>query len=383
MIYLDYNASSLLRKEVKQYIKENLLEKDFNPSAIYSLGQNAKSLIEEARMNLADFLHIKNNKDYKIIFTSGATEANNLLIFNYNQSNDYILTSRIEHPSISGFIDKNKNPFYRHNIDLIKIDKDFEIDLDDLENKLHKIDKLDKNQNKLISISFANNQSGIIQEMQEISKLAKKYNAKIHSDMTQIIGREDVDICELDLDYVSLSGHKFGALKGSGALIYKNDLARPIKPLFIGGGQEGGIRSGTENLISIASMGFILPIIKKEIESYKTHSSYLRDYLESELQKRFNIKIISQNKKRISNTSLIILPKKTSNSFLVYADMHDIYISPGSSCSSGKITSKEWLKELSYTEDEINRIVRISVGKYTDKTDIDKFLAITEKFLKI
>lgn len=363
MLYLDHNSTTHLLEEAKNAMLHALV-KPFNPSAIHALGREGKKIIEQARKQVANLSGIINCfRDYYITFTSSGTEANNLILSNFN--NGEIFISAIEHASILSHVK------FENNIQIISVNKNGMVNLDDLKEKLSKsvIEK------KLVSIIYANNETGIIQDIKQITKIAHDFKALVHSDCVQAFGKIAVDLVDLDLDFATISAHKIGGPLGSGALIRK--AMHHLMPHIIGGGQEQGLRSGTENVAAIAGFGMAAEIANREIESRYKHLKQLRDYLEKEIVKIFpNIKVVNQASERLPNTSLIINLGKKSETQIIAFDLKNIAISSGAACSSGKIGSLKTLKVMGFNEEERDSAIRISLGHTNTKEDIDKFLRI-------
>lgn len=368
MIYLDHNATTYTRSEVLNKMNELIKYGPLNPSSIHLGGQKAKSLIEDARRCIAYLLGIDSilyDPKYRIIFTSSGTEANNLIISNFK--NHDIFISAVEHPSIYA------HSKYLDNIQIIKVDKNGILDVNDL---IIKLQQSHSNQ-KLVSVMFANNETGVIQPIKQICKTAHDYGALIHSDCTQAIGKIDVDIQDLEVDFLSLSGHKFGGPMGVGALIAKECIV--LKPQIIGGGQEKFMRSGTENVPAIVGVGVAAKLVKDELVNRNTHMSMLQCKLEKDLLAMSkNIEIVGYGIERLPNTSLILNYDKRSNAKVqvVALDLKGIAVSSGAACSSGISTPSHVLPAMGYLPDKIDSALRISVGIQTTNKDIEDFIRI-------
>ncbi len=363
MIYLDHNSTTNLLEEAKNAMLL-ALAKPFNPSAIHGLGREGKKIIEQARKQVAGLSGIINHfRDYYITFTSSGTEANNLIISNFN--NGEVFVSAIEHASILAHVK------FGNNIQIISVDENGMVNPEDLKEKLSK----SAAEKKLVSIIFANNETGVIQDIKQITKIAHDFGALVHSDCVQAFGKIPVDLVDLDLDFATISAHKIGGPVGSGALISK--AIHHLVPHIIGGGQEKGLRSGTENVAATAGFGVAAEIANREMESRYKHLKGLRDYLEKEIVKIFpKINVVNQQSERLPNTSLIINLGKKSETQIIAFDLKNIAISSGAACSSGKIGSSKTLEAMGFSEEERDSAIRISLGYTTTKQDIDKFLRI-------
>lgn len=366
---MDHNATTPMHWSVKSKMDEYALL-PLNPSSIHSSGRNAKSIIETSRRHIAKLMGFESNfKDYQITFTSGATEANNIILANYKDGEIFI--SGTEHLSIWA------HSKVASNITVIQVDNNGVLDLGDLEQKLANSTK----QKKLVSVMLANNETGVIAPLQEIAKIAHEYGAGMHSDCVQAIGKIPVNIIDINLDFASISGHKFGGAVGSGALISKTSFH--LQPLFIGGGQERGLRPGTENVPAIVALGEAALIAYEELDERIKHMNKLRHHLESELLNKFgDIRIAGINANRLPNTSLIINPKISAQIMLIALDLKGVAVSSGSACSSGKVGKSHVLSAIGYSDEEIKSAIRISTSYMTSSKDISDFLKIYSELNK-
>jgi cysteine desulfurase len=224
---------------------------------------------------------------------------------------------------------------------------------------------------------MANNETGVIQPLQEIISLTKQYGAYTHSDMVQAIGKIDINLKALDLDFITISSHKFGGPIGIGALIYKEKIH--LKPLIIGGGQEKGLRSGTENIFAIAGFAKACKYINKMIEGHK-RTEILRDEMETNI---LNIcsdaMIIGQQALRLPNTSLIIMPNVKSQTQLINFDLDSIAVSSGSACSSGKVGVSHVLNAMNIDNDLASCAIRVSMAYDQNKDEAESFIKSWER----
>ena len=364
MIYLDHNATTNIHPKVRDKIHELTAHSPLNPSSIHANGQKGKALLENARKSIASLLGFESDRrKYQITFTSSGTEANNLIISNFKDHEVFI--SATEHPSIYA------HSKYLKNITIIKVDQNGVLDIDDLVIKLKK----SNSSKKLLSVMLANNETGIIQPIKEICKIAHEHNALIHSDCIQAIGKIEVDILDLDVDFISISGHKFGAPMGSAALIARTSI--PLQPQIIGGGQEKSLRSGTENVPAIVGLGLAAELAKTELSDRHSHMKALQSKLEKMLlESSHPIEIVGINTKRLPNTSLIFNLNKKAEMQLIALDLKEVAVSSSSACSSGKASPSHVLSAMGYEEAKINSALRISIGTATTEEDIDQFIEI-------
>lgn len=363
MIYLDHNSTTNILENAK-YEMISALQKPFNASAVHRFGREGKKIIEKARKQIASLLGINNCfRDYHITFTSSGTEANNLILSNFKEA--HVFVSAIEHPSVL-----NHSRFIK-DFHIIKVGNNGIVDEDNLKYQLSKT----KDKQKLVSIIFAHNETGVIQNIKRIAQIAHEFGALIHSDCVQALGKISIDLIDLDIDFVTVSAHKIGGPVGAGALISKAKIH--LIPHVIGGGQEKGLRSGTENVAAIAGFGAAAMIVREQqLSKYKSLKD-LRDYLEKEIVQSFpHIKIANLESNRLPNTSLIINSNNKAETQVIAFDLKDIAISSGSSCSSGKVESSHSLLAMKFSDKEKNSAIRVSLGNMTTKKEVDKFLEI-------
>ena len=277
-VYLDHNSTTAMNADMLCYVT-NLLSDHANPSSLHSKGRYAKGLIESARRSIMESLNI-GQLSHDVIFTSSGTESNNMIL--RGLSDYHLFISSIEHSSVLKVVGGMENvTFLRVNEEGV-VDEDFLVEV-------LKGNKYDK---KLVSIGHANSETGVVQDIKRLSDISHKYGAVIHSDMVQSFGKISVDLRNLDVDIATISSHKIGGMLGAAAVVKKAEI--DIKPLIIGGGQEKGFRSGTENFYAISSFGKASEGVGENIKQFKSIEK-LRDYLEDEIAKfEENVKIYSK-----------------------------------------------------------------------------------------
>lgn len=358
-IYMDYNATSIMNESVKNAMMD-VLSMPCNPSSIHSFGRNARGLVENARINVLSLIGAA--RGYNLTFLSSGTEANNLIINNFKDSR--ILVSATEHLSII------ENRKFMDNIDVLGVDRNGIIKFDLLE------EWLSNNPDSLVSISLANNETGVIQKISDIAKLVHEYGSFLHSDIVQAPSKIKVDLAELDIDFATISAHKFGGPIGAAALVNKSWYN--IKPQIIGGGQERGVRSGTQNVAAI--VGFGVAALEAIDLSGSSRILELRNLLEEELIRiDSNIIIFAKEANRLPNTSMIASMNMDAKERVILFDINGIAISNGSACSSGKVKSSYVLSAMGFNEEKLGGAVRISLGPENSKEDIYQFLNIWRK----
>lgn len=356
-IYLDYNSTSIMDKQVVNAMSSFLtLREPCNPSSIHMSGRKARSIMEQARQNIAKSLCINAYKDdLQIIFTSSGTEANNLAIYNFQEIPAFL--GATEHVSILESRHENKI--------IIPVNKDGIIDEQKFCNLLNSCSG-----KKLVSIMLANNETGVIQDIKNLSNIAKNNGAIIHCDASQALCRIDVNFHDLGIDLMTISSHKCGGPSGAAALIAKKHLQ--IKPMINGGKQEQGIRAGTENLLAIYGFGVATENYLEKIKQF-SQIEQLRNKIEQSLTEA---EIIASNVARIPNTSSIRMPGIKSEEQLIKLDLAGICVSAGSACSSGRIAGSHVLKAMGIDKNEANEIIRVSLGLDNTEDEINKFIKI-------
>lgn len=362
-IYFDHNATTVIRPEALALML-NIIQSPLNASAVHNSGQKARRYIECSRKQILNLIAADSSL-YKVIFTASGTEANNIII---NSHLDYdIFISATEHPALLN------QALYYPNIKVIDVDSNGLVNLNNLEEALH----VSNNPKKLISVMLANNETGVIAtNMSGIVSLAKKCNAIIHSDIIQAAGKIKIDIEALGLDAVTLSGHKFGGPMGAGALVIKNNII--LKPFVIGGGQEGGIRSGSQNVAAIAGFGIAAEMAANELSQYYNHCSRLQQLLEINISSIDSIDVVAKDSERLPNTSLLAIKDCDIQTLIMSLDLQNIEISAGSACSSSSIKASHVLKAMGYPQ-EFG--LRVSSSRYNNRVEINKFMEILQSNL--
>jgi cysteine desulfurase len=364
MIYFDYNATAPLHKNVIKKIQSLKFEEFGNPSSVHKIGRNSKKIVEEVRRNILSILKAKN---YDVIFTSGATESNNLAIKGFIKKNNIktIYSLETEHASV---IDVVKS------LDIEK--KFFKTNLNGTVN-LKEIEEVLSKQTTpfLVSIMFANNESGIIHPINEISKIVNKYKGIIHCDGVQSLGKIEIDLDTLDVDLFSISSHKIGGPTGIGALLINN--RNNITPEIIGGGQEKNLRSGTENFLGILGFGEAISEVNNLTKICNSEIKNNRDLLETNLKKLSNeIKIFGEDADRLGNTCYFAYPSMTSENQVIALDQKGICVSSGAACSSGKVEPSHVLKAMKIDDKYIHSAIRVSLGWDSTKEQIETFFSV-------
>ena len=364
MIYFDYNATAPLHKNVIKKIQSLKFEEFGNPSSVHKIGRNYKKVVEEVRRNILSILKAKN---YDLIFTSGATESNNLAIKGFIKKNNIktIYSLETEHASVIDVVKslEIEKKFFKTNLNGT-------VNLKEIEEALSK-----QTTPFLVSIMFANNESGIIHPINEIAKIVKKYKGIIHCDGVQSLGKIEIDLDSLDVDLFSISSHKIGGPTGIGALLI--NTRNNITPEIIGGGQEKNLRSGTENFLGILGFGEAMNEVKNLTKICNSEIKNNRDLLETNLKKLSNeIKIFGEDADRLGNTCYFAYPSMTSENQVIALDQKGICVSSGAACSSGKVEPSHVLKAMKVDDKYIHSAIRVSLGWDSTKEQVETFFNV-------
>ena len=367
MIYLDYSATTPVNDLVLESF--NKVTKQFvgNPNSLHKLGMDAKKIIDASSEQIASILGIRANE---IIYTSGASEANNTAIkgicFKYKNRGNHIITTELEHSSIIAPLSYLQNNGFI--VDFVKLDKNGQIDLDDLE-------RLMNDKTILVSIASVNSEVGIKQPISKITNIVKKYpKCYFHSDMTQSVGKERVDLSNIDL--VSFSAQKFFGIKGIGCLIKKEGIV--IDPLIHGGKSTTIYRSGTPATSLIVSMSKALRLVYDDFDNKYQYVNDLCSYLKEKLEK-LDIFINSNNKcvPHIINISLKSIKAET---MLHALEEEDIYISTQTACSTSNVSRAVMV--VTNDANKASHSMRISISYLTTKDEINKFIDFFDRKIK-
>lgn len=368
--YLDYNATTPIDPRVLEVMLPYLKDNFANPSSTHHFGQSINEKVKQAREQIADFINAESNE---LIFTSGATEAINIAIKgvaeSYSNKGKHIITVSTEHKAVLDTCkDLERKGF---EVTYLPVQTNGLIDLDEL----HKAIRPDT---ILVSVMYVNNETGVIQPIKEIAKLAHEKGALFMTDATQSVGKIEIDVYDLGVDLLSFSGHKMYAPKGIGALyVRKRGNKVELTPQIHGGGQEQGLRSGTLNVPGIIALAKACEIDSKEMTQNQNTISKLRDSLEAELLKLPNTFLNGDVKNRIYNTTNICFKGQDAN--VMIGRMKNIAVSNGSACSSAVVEPSHVLKAMGLSDDNAFASLRFSLGKFNTIEDIETVIQkITE-----
>lgn len=358
MVYLDNAATTPVFSEVLDAMLPWFQpERVGNPSSIHTQGVKAHNAIEKAREQVARMIGADPSE---IFFTSGGTESNNAWLKCFD--GDLVLTTELEHSSV---LEPLANATHLAT-QFIKVHPDGSVDLDALEYSL----KHTRNTGRAVSIMWVNNELGTVNPMKEIGALCKKYHAVFHTDAVQAAGHVSMDVSECGVDFLSMSGHKFGAPLGIGVL-YVNSSVRK-HPLIVGGGQEREMRGGTENVPGIVGIGRAAEIVTANLTANKQLWDYLRSTFLTELGNRIygEFRINGDTENYGSNIISMTIPGVNSESLLLLLDQENVYISAGSACSAANPEPSHVLRGIGLSNEDAACTVRISIGFNTSCTDM-------------
>lgn len=356
--YLDYNATTPVLPEVAAAVAESLT--DFgNPSSVHAPGRRARAVVEAAREAVAAMV---NALPQHVIFTGSGTEANALALRGLADAADCsaVLGAGVEHPSVLAHIPEE---------DRIAVDADGIIDLAALERELST-----RPAPVLVTLMFANNETGVLQPVMRAVELARKYGALIHCDAVQAAGKVPLDMRALGVDALSLSAHKIGGVKGVGALVVRGGVE--LTPDILGGGQERRKRAGTENVPGIAGFGAAARAVQMMLDDAPRIAG-LRDGMEAQIRSHVpQARVFGADVPRLGNTSCLAVPGVSSETQVMRLDLAGVAVSAGSACSSGKIAPSHVLLAMGVDSGTAKTAIRVSLGWQTAPSDIDRFLKV-------
>ncbi len=373
-LYFDYNATTPIDPEVLKVMAGVAGEYFGNPSSSHCFGRPAAAVALTAREQVAGLLRAAAEEVY---FTSGGTESDNLALKGVvlplllKGEKPHVIVSRVEHPAILQsclFLER-----FGAMITRLEVAPDGTL-------APEKVAAAIKDETVLVSLMLANNETGVLFPLSEISEITRNKGILLHTDAVQALGKVDIDVNKLGVDLLSLSGHKVYAPKGVGALWVRAGVA--LEPLLHGGGQEKNLRSGTENLVGMAALGTACEILSRNLAGEGGRIEALRNELESELDKALDKQLIFHGNRRlrVPNTISLSVPYVDGESLMAHLDLENIAVSAGSACSSGEHRGSPVLRAMGVDDDLVQGALRISFGRWTTRNEIDIFL---EKFTGI
>lgn len=361
-VYLDYSATTPVKKEVLDEMLPYFTQKFGNPSSLYGLGLSAKSDLNKSRAKVADLIGADEREIY---FTSCGTEADNWAVIGAAKARkakgNHIITSKVEHHALLHTCQALEKEGFE--VTYLDIDSDGRISLKDLENAI-------TDKTILISIMFANNEIGTIQPIKEIAGIARRHEIWFHTDAVQALGNVSIDVKDLGVDMMSMSSHKIYGPKGVGALYVRKGV---VIPNFLNGGaQENKRRAGTENMPGIIGFGKAAELAGENLQDHIRHVSELRNYFKDQILARIpEVEINGSMKHRLPGNINLIFNYIEGESLLLLMDAKGICASTGSACSSASLTPSHVLKALKLPYEKIHSSIRFTIGDFTTKEDLD------------
>jgi len=380
-VYADNAATTPMSETAFNAMKPWLTENYGNPSSLYRIGRAAKEALNDARtvvgkcLNAAEPVNEKN--DYapgEIVFTGGGSQADNLAIRGFmhgpsSKGRKHIITSKIEHHAVLYTCEALEKEGYR--VTYLNVDKEGRVDLEQLKAELSE-------DTALVSVMAGNNQNGTIQPICGVPELAHSVGAKFHTDAVQAVGHMHIDVQEMGIDMLSLSGHKFRGPRGTGVLYVKKGI--PLEPLVYGGGQERGMRPGTEAVPNIAAFAKACEIRMAHFDEDYAHVQELADYLKQQVSAELPDAVIN-GEGDIPHVVNLSMPGCKSEVMLHVLEGDEVYISSGSACSKGKQSGV--LKALGLPKARTDSALRVSFAPFNTKEDVDAFINAVKKGAKM
>ena len=366
-MYLDNSATTQVSKEVFEEMKPYFTEEFGNPSTLYKIGRESKKALEQARQRVADAI---NAKPEEIIFTSGGSESDNLAIkgiaFKLAKKGKHIITTNIEHPAVTRTLQFLESLDFK--VTYLPVYENGIIKIEDLKEAITP-------ETILITVMHGNNEIGTLQPIEEIGKIARENKIKFHTDAVQTFGKVEVDVEKLNVDLLSLSSHKINGPKGVGALYIKKGTR--VVPLIHGGGQEKGIRSGTENVPGIVGFGKACELASQQLDEHYEKLSSIRDELIDKVLATIPEAYLNGDReKRLPNLANFRFKAIEGESLILLLDAKGYQASTGSACSSNTLEASPVLTALGLDPVDVHGSLRISLAPESDNFDVDEFVNI-------
>jgi len=374
MIYLDHNATTPLHPRVFEAMEPFLKERWGNASSPHRLGRDARMAVEEARVKIAECVGAEPEE---IVFTAGGTESDNLAIRGVLQAvakarKGWVVTSAVEHHAVLHTCQALEQA--GHRIDYLPVNEDGQVELDAAARVL-------TSQTDLLSVMFANNETGVVNPVVELAELARERGVLIHTDAVQALGKVPLNLKKLGVDLASFAAHKVYGPKGVGFLYVRRGT--PLAPVLTGGHQERGLRPGTENVAGIVGMAEAVALVCEAVEKEKARLSELRDRLERSICQRLGaVKVNGQAAPRVANTSSLSFDAVEGESLVLALDLEGICVSSGSACTTGAPEPSHVLKAMGVPPRLAQGTIRISLGLNTTAEEIDRTVETLEKVVQ-
>ena len=361
-VYLDNNATTQVAEEVIEAMLPFLKERWGNPSSMHDFGGRVKKDVEDAREKLAEFLGASDTSE--IIFTSCGSESDNTAILSALQAQPdkkHVITTKVEHPAVLAVCQYLERKDY--DITYLGVDREGRLDPDELERAI-------RPDTALITMMWANNETGVLLPVEEVGQIARRHGVLFHTDAVQAVGKIPMDLKNMPVDMLSLSGHKFHAPKGVGALYVRRGV--PFRPFLRGGHQERGRRGGTEAVPNIVALGKAAELAAAQVETEQVEVRRLRDKLESGILKNIpDVRLNGHPTQRLPNTTNVSFEFVEGEAILLLLSDTGIAASSGSACSSGSLEPSHVLRAMGIPFTFAHGSIRFSLSRYTTDGDVD------------
>ncbi|HLW55424.1 MAG TPA: cysteine desulfurase family protein [Candidatus Angelobacter sp.] len=362
-VYLDNNATTPVLPEVFAAMRPFYEQEFGNASSIHHYGQHARAAVEKARASVAKLVHAR---PAEIIFTSGGTEADNLALFGLAIRGDHVITSTIEHHAVLNSTKRLEQMGCE--VSSVPVNARGEIDPEDVRKAL-------RPNTRLISIMMANNETGVLQPVEEIGGIAKEADVFFHTDAVQAAGKVEIDVEKIGCDALSISGHKIHGPQGTGALYLRKGTL--IQPLLYGGSHERQRRAGTENLPGIVGLGMAAEIASKWLDGGAAGMAAMRDRLQMTLLQSIDAcGVNGMGAPRVPNTTNFWFDHVEGEALVIALDLKGLAVSSGAACSSGAIEPSHVLLAMGLSSQRARSSIRLSLGKQTTLEDVDFAAAV-------
>lgn len=352
VVYLDHNATTSVLPEVFEAMRPYFMEQWGNPSSTYKFGAKLKTVIETARGQVAELIGVQSRD---VIFTSCATESNNAAIhaaLKANPGKRHIVTSAVEHSSVLNYCKALEKDGFR--VTYLPVDRDGLLKLSDLESAI-------TDETAIVSLMWANNETGVLFPVERIAEICRARGVLFHCDAVQAAGKVEIDVCKVQADFLSLTGHKFHAPKGIGALYVRRKV--PFSPMIHGGHQERNLRGGTECVPLIVGMGKAAELARKHLPNYEKKIRPLRDALEEGILSSIpNTELNGDKLQRLANTTNITFHGIESEALLILLDRAGICASSGSACLADSDEPSHVIKAMKPNTAASRQMIRFSLG---------------------
>ena len=373
-IYLDYSASTPLRPEVAAAMAPYLGERFGNPSSVHTHGRDARIAIEEARDKVKSALGVSGGQ---LVFTGTGTEADNLAILGWARRNPggCVIRSSIEHKAVVESTRALEAGGY--DVRVAPVDAEGVLDVEALEARLP-----DDDRPTLVSVMWANNETGAIQPIARVGELCRERAAILHSDTVQALGKAEIDVGESSVDLIAISAHKLGGPQGVGALWIRQGIV--LEPLIFGGGHQSGLRSGSENTASCVGFAAAAALAAAEREAESARLAALRDRLQSGLEESSPGIVVNsgQASERLPNVLNISVPEIDIEGLLTSLDLEGICVSSGSACTTGTVRPSHVITAMGREGGLASNTIRFSLGWRTQAKDIDRVLEVFPRLVR-